>query len=117
MQFIAAMLCALLSLFGFKSLHLFAASNGLVGRLESQISNKSTPAAKPLRTLITGGRIPVADLQINAVASFQLIFCENLAQPDVNIVGFWFAVSWCSSWILIVLESLREYSRSRMMSW
>jgi len=117
MQLIAAILCGFLAIFGFKSLHLFAGSNGLLGHLERQITKKVTPTGKPLRTLNTGGRFPGVDLQLNAVASFLLLFCEDISQPDVNILGFWFATSWGSSWILIVLESFREYSQSRLMSW
>lgn len=117
MQLAAAILCAILSIFGLKSLHLFASSNGLLEHLERQISNTSTPAGKRLRTLTTGGLFAGIDLQINAVASFQLLFCETILQPDVNVVGFWFSASWGPSWLLIILESLREYSQIRLMSW
>ncbi|EMD91117.1 hypothetical protein COCC4DRAFT_167226 [Bipolaris maydis ATCC 48331] len=117
MQFIAAIFCMLLAVLGFKSLHLFATSNGLLGHLERIITNKSTPAGKPLRNLTTGGRFPRIDLQLNAVATFLLLSCEDYSELDVNLVGFWFDLSWGPSWILIVLESFREYSRSRLMSW
>ncbi|EUC45276.1 hypothetical protein COCMIDRAFT_36953 [Bipolaris oryzae ATCC 44560] len=117
MQFTAAIFCILLAVLGFKSLHLFATSNGLLGHLERIITNKSTPAGKPLRNWTTGGRFPRIDLQLNAVATFLLLSCEDYSEPDVNLVGFWFDLSWGPSWVLIVLESFREYSRSRLMSW
>jgi len=113
MQLVAAILCRYLAIFGFKSLRLFAGSNGLLGHLERQITKKATPTGKLLRTLNTGGRFPAVDLQLNAVASFLHLFCEDISQPDVNILGFWFAASWGLSWILVVLESFREYVQSK----
>ena len=106
-----------LAAFGFRSLHLFASSNGLLTHLERCITNATTPGGKPLRTLTTNGRFPRIDLQLRAVAVFLLIFCEDLENPDADVVGFSFAANWGASWILIVLESLREYSRTRFMSW
>lgn len=106
-----------LAVFGFRSLHLFASSNGLLTHLERCITNGTTPGGKPLCTLTTNGRFPRIDLQLRAVAVFLLIFCEDLENPDADVVGFSFAANWGASWILIVLESLREYSRTRFMSW
>lgn len=117
MQLVAAVICAILSILGYKSLHLFAASNGLLGHLGRLITNGHAPSGQPLRTLTTSGRYPGIDLQLKAVATNLLMYCEDLTQPDVNIVGFSFCASWGPSWMLIVLESLRMYSQSRLMSW
>lgn len=116
-HFIAIVVLLLLSAFGFRSLHLFATSNGLLTRLEKCITNGTTPRGKPLRTWTTNGRFPAADIQLRAVATFLMIFCEDLDHPDADVVGFSFAANWGASWMLIVLESLREYSRHRLMSW
>ncbi|KAK4617737.1 Terpene cyclase [Fulvia fulva] len=106
-----------LSAFGLRSLHLFAISNGFLIHLEKCITNGTTPGGKPLRTLTTNGRWPKLDLQLRAVAVFLLIFCEDMQHADADVVGFSFAANWGASWILIVLEGLRAYSRPRFMSW
>ncbi|KAF2207332.1 hypothetical protein CERZMDRAFT_51358 [Cercospora zeae-maydis SCOH1-5] len=116
-RLIAVLLLLALSIFGFKSLHLFATANGLLTRLEKCITDGTTPGGKPLRTWTTNGRFPGVDIQLRAVAIFLMIFCEDLEHADADLVGFSFAANWGVSWLLIVLESLREYSRYRFMSW
>ena len=112
-----ALACVLLtgiSLFGIRSLHIFAARNGLFKFFLSALDQNKTPAGHVLQTITTNGRVPKIDWQLKAPAVFVLTFTENLAHPDTSLAGFLFLASWAPAWTLIVLESLRKCNQGTL---
>jgi hypothetical protein len=112
---IAALLT--LSLLGYRALVIFGTNNGLFIHLERAMDKRLTPGGKPLRPFTSNGRFPGLDLQVNAVATFHLIFCEHLEPLYAAIALPSFVSGYGAAWTLIILESLRNYSKDRLMSW
>lgn len=110
---ILTLLC--LSAFGFKSLFIFCGRNGTLKALGGALEKGTTPSGQPLRPLVTG--IGPLDIQIKAVAIFQLLFFENTRYLDASLVNEMFFGAWVSTWYPIILESLRVYSSLRFLSW
>lgn len=104
----ACVLLTGLSLFGVRSLHIFAARNGLFKYFLNALDSNKTPNGHPLQVITTNGRFPRIDWQLKAPAVFVLAFTENLAHPDTTLAGFLFLASWAPAWTLIVLESFRK---------
>jgi len=112
---VIALLCT--SLFGVKALLVFSSRNGLFGWLEKATDSSYTVGGQPLRPLTTNGRFPKVDQQIKAVCVFFLLYCEDWTVPETCLAGFSFVGAWGASWALIMLDSLRVYSRRRLLSW
>jgi len=112
---VIALLCT--SLFGVKALLVFSSRNGLFGWLEKATDSSYTVGGQPLRPLTTNGRFPKVDQQIKAVCVFFLLYCEDWTVPETCLAGFSFVGAWGASWALIMLDSLRVYSRQRLLSW
>jgi hypothetical protein len=117
MWFLSVAALLALSLFGYRALFLFCASNGMFDHLERATSKDATPNGRPMRPVTSKSFPTMIDQQLRAVATFHLIFCENLEHLDALIVGFSFGSAWGTAWMLIMLESLRSYSKDRFMSW
>ena len=103
-----------LSCFGVRSMHIFAARNGLFDYFLRAIDKKETPSGLRLQTVTTNGRFPKVDWQILAPTVFVLTFTENLARPDTTLAGILFLGSWAPAWALIVLESLRRCNQGTL---
>lgn len=106
-----------LSFLSYKGQHTFSHNNGFFGHFGNAIIKNYTPCGRPLRPLTTNGRIPRLDIQLKAVAVYLLVFLEDFKRPDCVIVGVSFFSSFGAYWMLVVLESLRNYSKDRFMSW
>jgi len=72
--------------------------------------NDRAPSGQTFKVLCSNGRFPTFDMQLKGPSAFQLIFFENWNYPDATWAGFYFIGSFCASWALIVLESLRGYN-------
>ena len=111
---IACVLLTSLSLFGIRSLHIFAARNGLFEYFLGALDKNRTPGGYVLQVITTNGRFPKLDWQLKAPAVFVLNFTENLAHPDTTLAGFLFLASWAPAWTLIILESLRKCNQGTL---
>lgn len=110
----ACLLLVSLSLFGVRSLHIFAARNGLFKYFLDALDGNKTPNGHSLQVITTNGRFPKIDWQLKAPAVFVLAFTENLAHPDTTLAGFLFLGAWAPAWTLIVLESLRKCNQGTL---
>jgi hypothetical protein len=111
---LACTLLTSLSLFGIRSLHIFAARNGLFEYFLSALDKNRTPSGHVLKVITTNGRFPKLDWQLKAPAVFVLTFTENLAHPDTTLAGFLFLASWAPAWTLIILESFRKCNQGTL---
>jgi len=105
-----------LSLFGVRSLHIFAARNGMFKYFLDALDSNKTPNGHSLQVITTNGRFPKIDWQLRAPAVFVLAFTENLAHPDTTLAGFLFLGAWAPAWTLIVLESFRKCNQGTLAS-
>jgi hypothetical protein len=96
-----------ISTFGIRTLHIFAAQNGLFKYFLNALDSNKTPNGRPLEVITTNGRMPKVDWQLKAPAVFVLAFTEDFDHPDTSLAGFLFLAAWGPAWMLIVLESLR----------
>jgi hypothetical protein len=60
---------------------------------------------------------PICRHAVEGPSLFQLSFFEDWNHPDATWAGFYFITSFCVSWALIVLESLRAYNLHNFGSW
>ena len=97
------------------SIHIFATNNGTLRLFGSIVDNGAFPDGTLLIPITTNGRYPKVDWQIKAPAAFLWGFGDGL-HPDLSMAGILFAGAWASSWILIVLESVRKCNRWRVIS-
>jgi hypothetical protein len=111
----ALTLVAVISLLGtglwaWRNLYYWYYTNGLMEFLGKCIMTDRTPSGQPFKVLCTNGRFPTFDMQLKGPSAFQLLFFEDWSYPDATWAGFYFIGSFCVSWALIVLESLRSYN-------
>ena len=97
-------------LWAWRNLYYWYYTNGLMEFLGQCIMTDRTPSGQPFKVLCTNGRFPTFDMQLKGPSAFQLLFFENWKCPDATWAGFYFIGSFCVSWALIVLESLRGYN-------
>lgn len=106
-----AVICLLATgLWAWRNLYYWYYTNGLMEFLGQCIMTDRTPSGQPFKVLSTNGRFPTFDMQLKGPSAFQLLFFENWNYPDSTCAGFYFIGSFCVSWALIVLESLRGYN-------
>lgn len=97
-------------LWAWRNLYYWYYTNGLMEFLGQCIMTDRTPSGQSFKVLCTNGRFPTFDMQLKGPSAFQLLFFENWNYPDATWAGFYFIGSFCVSWALIVLESLRGYN-------
>lgn len=97
-------------IWAWRNLYYWYYSNGLMEFLGKCIMADQAPSGHPFRVLCTSGRFPSVDMQLKGPSAFQLLFFEDWSHPDATLAGFYFIGSFCGSWALIVLESLRAYN-------
>jgi hypothetical protein len=97
-------------LWAWRNLYYWYYTNGLMEFLGQCIMTDRTPSGQPFEVLCTNGRFPTFDMQLKGPSAFQLLFFENWNYEDATLAGFYFIGSFCVSWALIVLESLRGYN-------
>ncbi|KAK1807180.1 hypothetical protein LTR12_018477, partial [Friedmanniomyces endolithicus] len=115
---LVAVVCLLATgLWAWRNLYYWYYSNGLMEFLGQCIMTDRAPSGQPLKVLCTSGRFPSVDMQLKGPSIFQLLFFENWSYPDATWAGFYFIGSFCVSWALIVLESLRTYNLHNFGSW
>lgn len=115
---LVAVVCLLASgLWAWRNLYYWYYSNGLMELLGKCIMTDRAPSGQPFKVLCTNGRFPSVDMQLKGPSAFQLLFFDNWDQPDVTLAGFYFIGSFCVSWALIVLESLRAYNLHNFGGW
>ncbi|KAH8815400.1 hypothetical protein F5884DRAFT_772201 [Xylogone sp. PMI_703] len=112
---ISSLVVLAFSIWAIFSIHLFAIHNGTLSHLGTVIDSGVFSDGSPLIPITTGGRYPKIDWQIRAPAAFLWPFGDG-GHPDNSLAGIAFAGAWASSWILIVLESLRKCNRWRVVS-
>jgi hypothetical protein len=115
---LVAVICLLATgLWAWRNLYYWYYTNGLMEFLGQCIMNDRSPSSQPLKLLCTSGRFPSVDMQLKGPSLFQLSFFEDWNHPDATWAGFYFITSFCVSWALIVLESLRAYNLHNFGSW
>jgi hypothetical protein len=97
-------------IWAWRNLYYWYYTNGLMEFLGQCIMTDRTPSGQPFKVLCTNGRLATFDMQLKGPSAFQLLFFENWNYPDATLAGFYFIGSFCVSWALIVLESLRGYN-------
>lgn len=115
---LVAVVCLLVTgIWAWWNLYYWYYSNGLMEFLGKCIMTDRAPSGQPLKVLCTNGRFPSVDMQLKGPAAFQLLFFENWNYPDVTLAGIYFIGSFCVSWALVVLESLRAYNLHNFGGW
>lgn len=107
---IAVVVLLATGLWAWRNLYYWYYTNGLMEFLGQCIMTDRAPSGQLLKVLCTNGRFPNFDMQLKGPSAFQLLFFENWNYPDATWAGFYFIGSFCVSWALIVLESLRDYN-------
>ena len=97
-------------IWAWRNLYYWYYTNGLMEFLGECIMNDRAPSGQPFKVLCSSGRFPMFDMQLKGPSAFQLLFFENWNYLDATWAGFYFIGSFCASWALIVLESLRAYN-------
>lgn len=105
-----------LALLGFKSLMLFSIENGLVDFLAQVQDTGTFPDGDgvPLAPLLPGWH-PTMDWQLRAHVVFLWSFVDG-RRPDMALVLLEFVGAFGAAWVLIVMDSLREGSKGRLVS-
>ena len=107
---IAIVILLATGLWAWRNLYYWYYTNGLMEFLGQCIMNDQAPSGQSFKVLCSNGRFPNFDMQLKGPSAFQLLFFENWNYPDATWAGFYFIGSFCASWALIVLESLRNYN-------
>ena len=107
---IAIVILLATGLWAWRNLYYWYYTNGLMEFLGQCIMNDQAPSGQSFKVLCSNGRFPNFDMQLKGPSAFQLLFFENWNYPDATWAGFYFIASFCASWALVVLESLRNYN-------